>query len=177
MNEKLYLPPVLETGRLILRPLCIEDKEAIFKWAGDPRVSKFMMYTNYNSPDDADGWINALYHEKNELEYGFVLKETGELIGSGGMYFRDEETKSWDIGYNIRYDMWGRGLVPEAMSKIIEYARENCEVGRIAASFAKDNPKSGRVMEKLGMKYCKEKVYSKFDGSASFDAIVYERIF
>ena len=43
---KKYLPQVLETERLILRPLTNQDKPSIYKWAGDPRVSKLMLYSN-----------------------------------------------------------------------------------------------------------------------------------
>ena len=89
MKEKKY-PPVLETERLILRPITMDDKTAIYKWASDPRVSKFMIYSNYNSPSDADPWIETLYDNERELDYGFVLKETGELIGSGGVIFKEE---------------------------------------------------------------------------------------
>ena len=168
-----FLPEVLETERLILRPLTMEDKPAIFKWASDPRVAKFMLYPQYTSLDDADVWLESLYLEEKQLDYGFVWKETGELIGSGGLVFKPEED-CWSIGYNIRHDMWGKGIVVEACKKIIEYARANYEVKRICGHFAKDNPNSGRVMEKLGMRYVKDWEYTKFDGSATFKANMYE---
>lgn len=106
------LPEVLETESLILRPLTMNDMEAIFKWTSDPRVSKFMLYSNYRSIDDADAWLENIYTTGKELDYGFVIKETGELIGSGGINY-NEEYGDWNIGYNIRYDMWSKGIVYE----------------------------------------------------------------
>lgn len=141
------LPEVLETERLILRPLTMNDKEAIFKWTSDPRVSKFMLYSNYKSIDDADSWLENIYTTGKELDYGFVLKETGELIGSGG------------INYNE------------------EHGRANYNDKKIVGVFAVDNPNSGKVMEKLGMSFHKDCEYTKFDGSETFKAKNYEILF
>lgn len=168
-----FIPEILETERLILRPLTMEDKPAIYKWASDPEVTKFMLYSQYRTPDDADIWLENLYTQEKQLDYGFVWKETGELIGSGGLIFKPEED-CWSVGYNLRHDMWGKGIVPEACKKIIEYARANYGVKCIRGCFAKDNQKSGRVMEKLGMHYLKDCEYTKFDGSATFAGNLYE---
>lgn len=175
MDEVKYLPPVLETERLILRPITMEDKPAIYKWAGDPEVSRYMIYPNYHSEDDADVWIESLYIKEKEFDYGFVWKETGELIGSGGLYGKDGDL--WNIGYNLRKDMWGKGIVPEACRKIIEYVREHYKVYAIQGDFAVENDKSRRVMEKLGMTYLEDHEYTKLDGSVTFKAKKYRKIF
>ena len=171
-----HLPKILETERLILRPITMEDKAAVYKWASDPRVSKYMLYSNYNSPDDADIWIENLYLSDKNLDYGFVWKETGELIGSGGLNY-NEEAGNWELGYNIRYDMWGRGIVLEACKRIIEYARADYEVNKIVAVYAVDNPNSGKIMKKLGMTFHSECEYSKFDKSETFKAYNYEIVY
>ena len=56
-----YLPPLLESERLILRPLTIDDLEAAFKWTGDPRVNKYMIYPLYKNPEDGREWLESLY--------------------------------------------------------------------------------------------------------------------
>ena len=127
---KKKLPPVLETERLILRPLTMADKNEIFKWTGDPRVAKFMLYPTYKSPDDADFWLENIYKNDGELDYGFVWKETGELIGSGGLNY-DEKSGNWKLGYNMRFDMWGKGIATEVSRKVIEYAREKYKGNKI----------------------------------------------
>lgn len=176
VEKKKYLPKVLETERLILRPITMDDKEAIYKWASDSRVSKFMLYSNYKTPEDANFWVENIYSTDKELDYGFVWKETGELIGSGGLNYH-EDTKDWTIGYNLRFDMWGKGIVLEACKTIIEYARANYEVNKIVGVFAVDNPNSGKIMEKLGMTYHSDCEYTKFDGSATFKAKNYEIVY
>ena len=173
---KKKLPPVLETERLILRPLTLADKNEIFKWTGDPRVAKFMLYPTYKSPDDADFWLENIYKNDGELDYGFVWKETGELIGSGGLNY-DEKSGNWKLGYNMRFDMWGKGIATEVSRKVIEYAREKYKGNKIIGCFALENPASRHVMEKLGMKFLRECEYSKFDGSETFKAQDWEMDF
>ena len=61
---KKFFPPVLETERLILRPLTIDDLHDCFKWTGDPRVNKYMIYPLYKSVEDGREWLESLYRRK-----------------------------------------------------------------------------------------------------------------
>lgn len=168
--------PVLETERLILRPLTIDDLQAIFKWAGDSRVNKYMIYPLYKNPEDGREWLESLYEDEKKLDYGFVLKSTGELIGSGGLYYH-QDIDVWSIGYNIAYDHWHNGYTPEAIKLILEYAQEKYGVKVLTGTFALDNIDSRRVMEKLGMTFYEDTEYSKLDGSQTFKAKTYRRVF
>ena len=170
------LPPILETERLILRPLTLDDLEAVFKWTGDPRVNKYMIYPLYKSPEDGREWLESLYEDEKKLDYGFVLKSTGELIGSGGLYYH-EDIDVWSIGYNLAYEHWHHGYTPEAISRIIEYAKSKYDLHVIAGTFAVENNGSRRVMEKLGMTFYEDTEYSKLDGSETFKAKTYHKIF
>lgn len=167
----------IETERLIIRNLVPEDYEAMFKWCGDPRVNKYMLYPLYTKAEDCKAYIESLDPDQEKVyDLGLILKETGEPIGMGGFAWKEED-KAWEVGYNLRYDMWGKGYVPEAMKAILEYIKEREDVPAIKGTFAKENTKSGRVMEKLGMSYFCDAEYSKFDGSATFKANVYRRDF
>ena len=168
--------PVLETSRLILRPLTLDDLNAVFKWTGDPRVNKYMIYPLYKSPEDGREWLSHLYENEKNIDYGFVYKETGELIGSGGMYYH-EDIDTWRIGYNLACDFWKKGLAVEAMEKIIEYGRSKFDIKIIDGEFCVDNYGSRRVMEKLGMSYYQDAEYTKLDGSETFKAKLYRKVF
>ena len=168
--------PVLETERLILRPLTIGDLQAIFKWAGDSRVNKYMIYPLYKNPEDGREWLSHLYEKEKNIDYGFVYKETGELIGSGGIYYH-EDADTWNIGYNLKFDFWKKGLTVEAMEKIIEYAKRRFDIKVIEGEFCVDNYGSRRVMEKLGMSYYKDDEYTKLDGSETFKAKVFRKYY
>ena len=167
--------PTLETQRLILRPLTMDDLDAVFKWAGDPRVNKYMIYPLYKNKEEGIEWLKSLYQDDDKKDFGFVLKETGELIGSGGIYYHPERGL-WSIGYNLAYDYWNRGFTTEAMEKIIEWGRQELGIKEVAATFAVENVGSRRVMEKLGMTFLEDHDYTKLDGSETFTAKTYHKV-
>ena len=163
----------IETDRLLIRPVTVNDAEAIFKWASDPDVTKYMIYGTHPSVEHTRQWLETLdINDEDSYDLGFVYKETGELVGMGGIVYRKEDD-NWVVGYNLRKDYWGRGLVPEAINAIIDYVRKKREVKSIVGQFADENVKRKRVMEKLGMQFLKDSEYTKLDGSATFKAKVY----
>lgn len=88
--------PFLETERLILRPLTINDAEEVFAWTGNERVAKFMRYTRHENIEVTKNWLSSLADSpENNFDWGFVLKENGKLIGSGGIYLK-EEYNTWE---------------------------------------------------------------------------------
>lgn len=176
MTDIETLKPVLETERLILRPICPDDYLAAFEWCGDPVVNRFMLYPLYTKAEDVRTWIESIDHTNPDAyEYVFVEKESGIVIGGGGLYYHPD-IDVWAVGYNIRHDRWGRGYTPEAEKAIIAHVNSVRPIRELQGEFACDNPKSGRVMEKLGMSYLMDAEYSKFDGSATFKAKVYSSL-
>ena len=166
----------IETDRLILRNLVPEDYEAAFKWCGDPNVNTYMIYPLYQKAEDVRAWIGTLNPDNpDDYDLGFVLKETGELIGSGGIVYNANKDV-WIIGYNLKADRWGNGYAVEAISGIIDYVKKSRPVKVIEGEFAVENSKSRRVMEKLGMTFDRDAEYEKLDASARFQAKVYRKV-
>ena len=167
----------IETERLILRNLVPEDYKAAFKWCGDPKLNTYMIYPLYKRAEDVKTWIEGGNpDDPDNYDVGFVIKETGELIGSGGIVYNSERDV-WVIGYNIKADQWGHGYAVEAIQGLIEHVRKTRPVNAIEGQFAVENDKSRRVMEKLGMKYVGDSEYEKLDGSVSFKSKIYRRDF
>ena len=167
----------LESERLILRDLVPEDYRAAFLWCGDPEVARYMVYPVYTRAEDVKTWLEGRNpDDPDEYDAGIVLKETGELIGSGGMFYKPEDDL-WTIGYNIRRDRWGNGYVPEAIRAILEYVKTRRDVRGIQGTFADANHRSRRVMEKLGMEYAEDVTLHKLDGSESYPGKRYVRLF
>lgn len=165
--------PVLETERLILRPLTEEDAEAVYIWVSDGRVTKFMPYQTYTSLEEVRKWLFSLQAETENYNFGFVLKENDLLIGSGDIGY-NKETDTWEFGYNIRYDCWNKGFATEAAKGMMKFAYDNYGARDFGANHAADNPASGKVMEKCGLKFFKFGEYKKFDGSQTFKAKFYK---
>ena len=174
INVIWHKEPVIETDRLILRPLTVADAHDVLEWSSDERVTKFMSYTGYDDINIAIDWLSSLASEKNEWNWGFVLKENGKLIGSGSIGPDSFIEGYWGIGYNIRYDCWNKGYTTEAMKAIIEFAHTELGVNKICSDHAIDNPASGKVMEKCGLKFDHFGEYTKIDGSKTFKAKFYK---
>ena len=169
----------IETERLILRNLRPGDEKAVYAWAGDPEVARYMIYPLYRSEADGIEWLRERDENADapdDYDLGIVLKETGELIGSGGLVYHADDGV-WNMGYNIRKDMWGNGYVVEAMQAIMDEIRKTHTIRVIEAQFAVENHKSQRVMEKLGMVYDRDSSFEKFDKSAKFQSKVFRRVF
>lgn len=163
--------PIIETERLILRPLKVTDAKEVFEnWASDPRVAKYMRYSTHESADVTREWLEA--EEKaafcdDTYDFGFVLKENGKLIGSGGLLKREN---GFELGYNIMYDCWNKGYTTEAASAIIKFGREKLGIKRFIACHAVENIASGKVISKLGFKFIGNSFYYSFDKTKKFNA-------
>ena len=167
----------LETERLVLRNLAPEDYRAAFLWCGDPDVARYMVYPVYTKAEDVRAWIETLDpDDPDEYDAGIVLKSTGELIGSGGIYYRPEDDL-WTIGYNLRKDQWGNGYAVEMIRALLEFAGNRREIRGIQGTFAAENRRSRRVMEKLGMAWVEDITLTKLDGSASYPGKRYRKLF
>lgn len=163
----------LETPRLILRPLSVDDAEAVFVWTGDPVVNRFMPYPVYTNVGDVRKWLETLKDEEGEHTFGIVRKEDGLLIGSCGIG-PEEDSVFWGFGYNLRADCWNKGYATEAARALIDFARREFGAKDFSADHAIANPASGRVMEKCGLRYVRDTEYSTFDGKETFPSRRYE---
>ncbi|TYQ15270.1 UNVERIFIED_CONTAM: ribosomal-protein-alanine N-acetyltransferase [Acetivibrio alkalicellulosi] len=165
--------PILETDRLMLRPLKLDDAEHIYKnWSSDTEAVKYMQWDLHLSINDAKEWLvneEQAIDSDNSYNWGFVLKKTGCLIGSGG-YFYNVEFKMFEIGYIIMRQYWRQGITSEAVERIISYAKDTLGLKTLYAKHANDNIASGRILEKQGFEYKSDGKYSKFSGSVEFDS-------
>ena len=162
----------LETDRLILRSLTVADADAVFVWASDPRVNRYLRYSLHADMEVTRQWLSSVEQAaEGTYDFGFVRKSDGLLIGSGGVYNNGDG--SWELGWNLRHDCWGQGYTTEAAKAMIDFAHKEFGVKVFSAYHAVDNPASGRVMEKCGLTFRHNGEYSKFDGSETFRAKFY----
>ena len=147
----------LETERLILRKFRLDDAEDMFRnWASSPDVTKYLIWKPYQNVDDVKAYIQSrIDGYKNENFYDWVIeyKEYGQAVGSIGVVEVKEQTRCTVIGYCIGKDYWHKGITAEAFRRVIEFLFEEVGVNRIESTHDVNNPNSGRVMEKCGLKY------------------------
>lgn len=159
----------IETERLVLKPMTMEDAQAVYEIGSDPEVNRYMRYTRHKSLADAEAFLRSIGPE--ELEFGFYLKETGKLIGTGGIY--GDENGSQELGYQLRRDAWGMGYATEAARALLRWANETLGLRDFVCCHAVKNEASGNVMRKCGFQFVRYGAYDRFDHSETFEAACY----
>lgn len=148
----------LETERLILRPFVLEDAEAMHRnWAGDPEVTKFLTWPTHASAEVSRkvlaDWCPR-YENPEFYQWGIAWKDAPEdPFGSISVVAVINEAEAVEIGYCIGRENWGKGVMTEALSALICFFFDRVGALRVQACHDPNNPGSGRVMEKCGMKY------------------------
>ena len=147
----------IETERLILRRAVPEDADAMFRnWAADPEVTKFLTWHAHESLEVSrqiiGSWIRE-YEKENYYQWMIVLRDLGEPIGSISVVRQNDRVEEAEIGYCIGSAWWHKGIVSEALTAVMDYLFTEVGMNRVAARHDPNNPRSGRVMRKCGMKY------------------------
>ena len=149
---------IIETPRLILRPCTMDDAPAMYRnWAGDDEVTKHLTWPTHTSAEVSrrvlSDWTSH-YPEPDFYNWAIVLKENGpEPIGSIAVVGIDQKVDSAHIGYCMSRSHWRRGIMPEALTAVIAFLFDQVGFNRIEADHDPNNPASGRVMEKSGMRH------------------------
>jgi len=168
------ITPILKTDRLILRPFKEDDTKNVFEcWESDHEVAKYMFWTSHDDIEKTKEWILfelGQIEKQDWYRFAIVLKDTDELIGTALIYY-EEEVESWEIGYNLGKKYWNKGYTTEAMNKVIDFAKNQLKLSQIVGRYAKENPASGNVMNKLGFKYEKDIPYECNNGTIKREGI------
>ncbi len=149
--------PKLETERLLLRRMRPDDAEDMFAYASDPEVTRYVLWDTHRSVEDSRAFLRFAtegYERGDFGGWGLVLKASGAFIGTCGMeadYAREHSRA--ELGYVLAREHWGRGLMPEAVRRVIRFCFGWMDLNRVEARCIAENTASARVMEKAGMTY------------------------
>ena len=154
--------PSIETERLLLRPVTLDDAEAMFQYASDRENTRYTFPTN-QSLEETKNNIAQFYLANPLGRWGIELKSNGQFIGTIDLHKIDPVFKKAAIGYIINKKYWKQGLTTEATRAVIELAFEKIGMNKLIAVHDKANPASGRVMEKSGMRYSHDEEYAALD--------------
>lgn len=150
-----YLIPTLLTERLILRPFALSDAKEVYEAMNDPEI--YLTTLNIPKPytlDIAQNWIRShqgYFIEKGLLTLAAVCKESMELVGSFSISV-DKKNNMGEIGYWIRKKSWNKGYGTEGAFEIIHYGFKEAKLNKIIGRHFNNNPQSGQIMVKCGMK-------------------------
>ncbi len=146
--------PTLETERLILRKMTMDDTEDMFEYASDPEISIHSTWESHISIEATRDFLERImkaYEENQVAGWGVVLKENNKLIGTSGYVNWSTNHNRAEIGYAISRSLWNKGLMTEAVNEVIRFGFNKMELNRIEARCKLENIGSERVMQKVGM--------------------------
>ena len=139
----------METERLILRPWREEDAPSLYKYAKNPAVGPIAGWSPHTSVENSREVIRDILSAPET--YAVVLKETNEPVGSVGIMFGDSvhsadmQEGDAEIGYWIGVPYWGKGLIPEAVNRLLRRCFEELGVKQVWCGYYDGNTKSRRT--------------------------------
>src|SRR4051812_35177350 len=166
---------VLETDRLRLRRLSVDDVDFILRLLNEPSFIQNIGDKGVRSIEDARAYIlNGPIASYEKFSFGLYLvetKESGAPAGICGLLQRDV-LEDVDIGYALVPEFWSRGYALEAASGVMSYASRELRLKRVVAITNPDNEGSIRLLEKLGFRY--ERMVRMTEGAAEIRLYAFE---
>lgn len=170
-------PTSFSTARLTLRPLQAGDARAIFDgYAQDEEVTRYLACYPHASIDQTESYVKMCLAAVTSRSYALELSATGQVIGA--FELRKTGRSKLDCGFALARPFWGQGLIPEALTEVVEWALRQPSIRRISGAADVDNAGSIRVMEKAGFQ--RERVIRKWRvhptvGAVSRDYVAFSK--
>lgn len=166
MEDKIIEVPKLETERLILRSMSLDDIDFLLRHFSDDDINRYSSYEGLKNQEEAIDFYKRFIEpgKPTRFRLGVVLKETGELVGTLGYHNVSRRDLSAEIGYDLSKAHWGKGIMTEAVKAVIRYGFEQMNLNRIEATVDSENSRSIKLLEGLGFRregLLREKYYYK----------------
>lgn len=150
----------LETERLILRPWQLSDLNDFYEYAKVDGVGQMAGWSPHKNIEESEQILKMFISDKKV--FAIVLKENNKAIGSIGIEEVREQAmlvsplKGREIGYVLNKDYWGRGLMPEAVKKVVDYCFKDLDCDFLLCGYFQWNHQSQRVCDKVGFQFYKK---------------------
>lgn len=157
---------ILETNRLLLRHLIMDDLDELFALYSDPEIRKYFPegVLNYEETKEELEWHMNGHPRRPELGlWATIHKETGKFIGRCGLLpWTLDGQDEVEIAYLLDKAYWKQGLATEAAQGILRYGFEQLNLSRLICMIDPGNIASQRVAERIGMTF--EKKVDGYEG-------------
>lgn len=143
--------PVLETTRLLLRELNLDDTKALFSLRTSKEVNTFIERNTPKNLSETRAFIDMISNivARNEGVFWVIeSKQNNELIGTIGLRNFKAENQYAEIGYELHPDYQQKGLMGEAIKEVVNFGFENLYLNTIEAFTHKNNRRSIALLEK-----------------------------
>ncbi|WP_223607865.1 GNAT family N-acetyltransferase [Chryseobacterium sp. OSA05B] len=165
---------ILETERLLLRDLHMDDKEAIFGYRADAETNKFQSWIP-KTLEEVEAFITRNFKEFNQPETWYQLlitdKETKEIIGDTGVHFIDSDQVEFGITLSKKHHH--KGYASEALKGLMNLMFKDLQKHRITTSIDPDNTGSLQLMERIGFRKEGHFIKSLYINGVWVDDVIY----
>lgn len=148
--------PTLKTQRLSLRAMHPIDAEDMYDYARREDVTRYLTWSPHPSisyTKDYLRYVQNRYALGDFYDWAIIDRESRRMIGTCGFTRIDTANNSAEIGYVLNPEFHGRGLGTEAVTEILRFGFTQLELNRIEARFMKENIRSRKLMERVGMTF------------------------
>ena len=145
--------PVLETERLTLRAVTLDDTTDIFRIMSDPRVTHYFGVAPMVSHDEAVQRVDTFrtaFEAQTGVRWAITRRESGHFLGTCGYWRLIKPHFGAEIGYELAPACWGQGVMTEAAEAVLAFGFTMMGLHRVEAHIHPANTGSRRVLEKLG---------------------------
>jgi RimJ/RimL family protein N-acetyltransferase len=143
----------LSTTRLLLRPLCPSDAEALLEVHSDAAVMQYSNTPPWTSIDQAHALIDLALRgvrTGKDLCLGIVPQTAGNVVGTCTLYAISESSRRAEIGFILGAQVWRKGYMAEALAALVKYSFLELKLNRIEADTDPRNLRSTATLERLG---------------------------
>lgn len=148
----------ITTRRLVIRPYVESDLDALYAIQSREDVAKYL-YFEPRTREQVEAALKdkitftKLEKEGDAISPAVVLAETGQLLGDVMLRWVSEEHQCGEVGFVFHPDHHGKGYAGEAATEMLRLGFEELGLHRIIGRLDADNRASGRLLERLGMRF------------------------
>jgi RimJ/RimL family protein N-acetyltransferase len=151
---------ILETQRLLLRHLVMDDLDALFALYSDEEIRRFFPEGTLTYEETREELEWFLHGHPSHPELGLwatIYRETDEFIGRCGLLpWTIDGRQEVEVAYLLDKKVWGQGLATEAAQALVQYGFGHLQLSRLICLIDRENEASIRVATKIGMAFEKE---------------------
>jgi RimJ/RimL family protein N-acetyltransferase len=147
----------VRTARLLLRPVSLDDAQALADMYADPEVTRYVRALDLEGTQAQLERFVGEWVSRRIGPFAVLDAVTGEFIGRSGVKYWPEFDFT-EVGWVLRRDVWGRGYATEAGRASLDYAFAHTDIAHVTAIIAKPNLASIAVARRLGMTPLRDQV-------------------
>ena len=150
------ITPTLTTPRLTLRPFKEEDYPSVYKWCSSLVVTKFLFWFPHRDEEVTKRLVRSWVRKRRNYSWAIVMED--EPIGEVEI-IKELPNNGVELGYTLREDKWGQGLMSEALNEVFLFLKNDKKVAFIYCETDSRNMNSKKLLERLGFSFIENKPY------------------